>query len=361
MIKTLADSAAAMVEGKVVLITGAAGTIGRALTRRLLTFKPRTLRLLDHNEEESFLLGLRHASQQNVRILLGDIRDRERMKRAIQGVDYVFHAAALKHVSLGEYNPFEVVRTNLLALQELIECCIDANVEKFIFTSSDKAVNPTNVMGGSKFIGERLVTAGNLYRGYSRTVFASTRFGNVMGSAGSVIPVFREQIRAGGPVTITDEGMTRFVMTAEQSVDLILSALVASLGGEVFVPKMNVVRILDLAKGMIEMFGNGVPVATRIVGPRIGEKMYEELVSEEEVARCIETDRLLVVLPFPGIGGTDLKGREVSSLGPADYPGEFRWSQSVYSSRNSPALTAPAVQDLLQAELCPESLSRTGE
>src|SRR5262245_26235406 len=153
------------------------------------------------------------------------------MRRAIQGVDIVIHAAALKHVGLGEYNPFEVVRTNLVALQDLVECCIDANVEKFIFTSSDKAVSPTNVMGGSKFIGERLVTAGNLYRGRARTVFASTRFGNVLGSAGSVVPVFRRQIADGGPVTVTHPQMSRFFMTARQSVQLILSALVSSLGG----------------------------------------------------------------------------------------------------------------------------------
>src|SRR5436190_11960188 len=165
MLTDIDRKAAQLVEGKTILVTGAAGTIGTALTERLTTFRPKVVRLLDHNEEETFLLSNRYAGRDDVRALLGDIRDQERMKRAIQDVDIVFHAAALKHVTLGEYNPFEVVRTNLVALQNLIECCIDANVEKFIFTSSDKAVNPTNVMGGSKFIGERLVTAGNLFRG----------------------------------------------------------------------------------------------------------------------------------------------------------------------------------------------------
>jgi FlaA1/EpsC-like NDP-sugar epimerase len=360
MLGNLDEKASAIVNGKIVLITGAAGTVGRALTERLLTLNPRAIRLLDHNEEESFDLSLRYGSRENVRILLGDIRDRERMKRAIQGVDLVFHTAALKHVGLGEYNPFEVVRTNLVALQDLIECCIDANVEKFIFTSSDKAVNPTNVMGGSKFIGERLVTAGNHYRGKARTIFASTRFGNVLGSAGSVIPIFRQQILSGGPVTVTHREMTRFVMTARQSVDLILAGLTASLGGEVFVPKMQTIRIMDLATGMIELLGNGRHVATEVVGLRSGEKMYEELISEEEVPRCLETERLMFILPFDGIGGLDDQERAVSALGPANYPDGPRWVQGVYSSRTSTPISRAALMDLLRSEITLDPAHKPG-
>jgi UDP-N-acetylglucosamine 4,6-dehydratase/5-epimerase len=351
MLRDLDEKAAAIIAGKVVLVTGAAGTVGRALTSRLLSFNPRAIRLLDHNEEESFHLSLLYGSKENVRILLGDIRDRERMKRAIQGVDLVFHAAALKHVGLGEYNPFEVVRTNLVALQDLIECCIDANVEKFIFTSSDKAVNPTNVMGGSKFIGERLVTAGNHYRGRARTIFSSTRFGNVLGSAGSVIPIFRKQILAGGPVTVTHRDMTRFIMTPRQAVDLILSGLTASLGGEVFVPKMETIRIMDLATGMIELLANGRPVTTEVVGLRSGEKMFEELISEDEVPRCLETDRLMFILPFDGIGAFDDQERAVSTLKPSDYPDSPRWAQGVYSSRTSTPISRASVVELLRSEL----------
>ncbi len=355
MLKDLDARASALVAGKIVLVTGAAGTVGRALTARLLTLKPRAIRLLDHNEEESFHLGLQYGSNDNVRILLGDIRDRERMKRAIQGVDIVLHAAALKHVGLGEYNPFEVVRTNLVALQDLIECCIDANVEKFIFTSSDKAVNPTNVMGGSKFIGERLVTAGNLYRGRSRTILASTRFGNVLGSAGSVVPVFRQQILAGGPVTLTHPEMTRFVMTPRQSVDLIFSALVASLGGEVFVPKMCTVRITDLAQTMIDLLANGRKVGTQVIGLRPGEKMYEELVTEEEVPRCLETEHLLIILPFAEECDFQVGGRAAANLGPEDYSDQPQWARKTYVSTTVAPLGRQLLLDMLRSE-CAESI-----
>jgi UDP-N-acetylglucosamine 4,6-dehydratase/5-epimerase len=351
MISELDRKALALVRGKNVLVTGAAGTVGKALTGHLLRLQPQTLRLLDHNEEESFLLGLRHESKECVRILLGDVRDRERMKRAIQGVDIVIHTAALKHVGLGEYNPFEVVRTNLVALQDLIECCIDANVEKFIFTSSDKAVSPTNVMGGSKFIGERLVAAGNLYRGQARTVFASTRFGNVLGSAGSVVPVFRQQIADGGPVTVTHPEMSRFFMTARQSVQLILSALVSALGGEVFVPKMNAIRIGDLASTMIQLFGKGRPIESKTIGLRPGEKMYEDLISEEELPRCLQTDRLLVVLPFAEESGFIVGGRPASKLGVGDYPDSPSFMDRIYSSKSMEPLKPGAVLDLLRSEL----------
>jgi UDP-N-acetylglucosamine 4,6-dehydratase/5-epimerase len=194
VLRDLVQRQEAAIKGKRILITGAAGTIGNVLCDRLLTLNPGVVRLLDHDEERAFYLDLKHRGNPRVRVLLGDIRDRDRMQRAIQDIDIVFHTAALKHVGLGEYNPFEVVRTNLVAIQSLIECAIDANIEKFVFTSSDKAVNPTNVMGGSKFIGERLITAANIYRGRKRTIFSSTRFGNVLGSAGSVVPIFQKQI-----------------------------------------------------------------------------------------------------------------------------------------------------------------------
>jgi FlaA1/EpsC-like NDP-sugar epimerase len=270
MLSQLHEKAARAIDGKTILITGAVGSIGAALANRLVTYDPRAIRLLDHNEEEIFHFGMRYARYGSIRMLLGDVRDKERMKRAIQDVDVVFHCAALKHVGVGEYNPFEVVRTNLLALQNLIEVAIDADVERFIFTSSDKAVNPTNVMGGSKFIGERLVTAGNAYKGTSRAVFASTRFGNVLGSSGSVVQVFKKQIAAGGPLTVTDTGMTRFFMTPQEAVDLVLSALVATQGGEVFVPKMHAIRLTDLAHAMVKILSPDRPIPIEEVGPRPG-------------------------------------------------------------------------------------------
>lgn len=334
VLSNLATRQESVIKGKRILITGAAGTIGSALCDRLLTLDPAVVRLLDHDEERAFYLELKHRENKRVRVLLGNIRDRDRMQRAIQDIDIVFHAAALKHVGLGEYNPFEVVRTNLVAIQSLIECAIDANVEKFIFTSSDKAVNPTNVMGGSKFIGERLITAANIYRGKKRTIFASTRFGNVLGSAGSVVPIFQKQIRAGGPVTITSREMTRFFMTKCESVDLLMSAAVASHGGEVFVPKMHSVRLMDLAKAMIELLGNGKDIGFKEIGLRPGEKMYEELISEEELPRCLETEKLLIVLSNCDENHFTAAGKDASLLAPEDYPDKARYAKAVFSSRS---------------------------
>jgi FlaA1/EpsC-like NDP-sugar epimerase len=334
------------VAGKTVLITGAAGTIGAALARRLTGYDVKALRLLDNNEERSFFLDMELRHHPAARLFLGDVRDRTRMVRAMHGVDIVIHAAALKHVELGEYNPFEVVSTNLTALQGLIEIALDADVERFVFTSSDKAVNPTNVMGGSKFIGERLVTAANGYRGARRTLFCCTRFGNVLGSAGSVMPVFARQIAQGGPLTVTDPQMTRFFMTLDEAVDLVLSATAASLGGEIFVPKMHAVRLGDLADAMIELYAGGRSIPVKQIGLRPGEKFYEELITDHEQPRCLETDRLLIVLPYQ-------KDWPVSSLGiahppgPNDYPDRPGWTAQTFSSMTATPMGRAAVRELL--------------
>jgi FlaA1/EpsC-like NDP-sugar epimerase len=343
------DSAQELLRGKRVLITGAAGSIGAALTARLLDYDLEAVRALDINEERSFFLGLKHAGDRRLRILLGDICDRERMKRALHGVDIVFHLAALKHVGLGEYNPSELVRVNLSGLQTLIECAADAGAAKFVFTSSDKAVNPTNVMGGSKFLGERLVTAGNILRGAGRTVFTSTRFGNVLGSAGSVVEVFRRQIAAGGPVTLTDGRMTRFFMTRDEAVDLLLDALVLAVGGEVFVPKMHAVRMGDLTASLLELLARGRSMSVREVGARAGEKHYEELVSEHELPRCLETDGLFIVLPGLEERAFSVAGRNSSELGPGDYPVAARWASAAHSSQAVALLEGPALMQLLRA------------
>lgn len=351
MIEHLDRLASAAIKDKTVLITGAAGTIGAALARRVLDYEPKALRLLDNDEEKSFFLNLKYRERSNVRVLLGDVRDRERMQRAAHGVDILFHTAALKHVGLGEYNPFEVVKTNLLALQSLLECAIDSNVGRFVFTSSDKAVNPTNVMGGSKFIGERLVASANVYRGSARTIFASTRFGNVLGSTGSVVPVFKQQIEAGGPLTVTNPAMTRFFMTLQESVELVLSALVLSLGGEIFVPKMHALKLSDLAQAMCELLAPGKNIEVRDVGLRSGEKLYEELYSEHELPRCLECDKLLIVLPYFEETRIELRGHDFARLGPGDYPVKSAWAKHTYSSASVNPLEKQAVLELVRGEL----------
>jgi FlaA1/EpsC-like NDP-sugar epimerase len=217
-------------------------------------------------------------------------------------MDIVFHAAAFKHVILCERSPFEAVQTNILGLQNVITAAIENKVERVIFTSSDKAVNPTNVMGTSKLMGERLMTAANSTLREDGPTFTSTRFGNVLGSRGSVIPIFREQIRGGGPVTLTDPAMTRFIMSIGEAVRLVIESAYLARGGEVLITKMPVIRIQDLAEVMINelapVYGHlSEEIKIGIIGTKPGEKMYEELMNLEETRRAWELQRYFVVLP----------------------------------------------------------------
>jgi FlaA1/EpsC-like NDP-sugar epimerase len=214
----------------------------------------------------------------------------------------IFHAAAFKHVILCERSPFEAVQTNIIGVRNIIKGAMENKVRKVIFTSSDKAVNPTNVMGTSKLMGERLMTAANSNMRDAGSIFASTRFGNVLGSRGSVIPIFREQIRNGGPITLTDPDMTRFIMSIKEAVRLVIDSAAFARGGEVFVTKMPVSRIEDLADVMIEelapFYGhNPEDLSINVIGTKPGEKMYEELMSAEETRRAWELERYFVILP----------------------------------------------------------------
>ncbi len=286
------------VRDKTVLITGAAGTIGSALAEKLLPIV-RSVRCFDHGETELFFLHQRLAgkgSKGTMAPQLGDIRDLDRLRMAMAGVDVVFHAAALKHVGLGEYNPFEVVQTNLQGVNNVIRAALDMDVARVIFTSSDKSVNPTNVMGASKMMGERLVVAANEIRGPKRTRFAAVRFGNVIGSRGSVVPIFASQLLRGEPVTLTDANMSRYVMTIDEAAELVLEAGARMQGGEIFVTKMRALAVTDLADAMAEVLGK-IPVDIIHTGLRPGEKLYEELISDDERPRTVDADRLLVVLP----------------------------------------------------------------
>ena len=222
---------------KRVLVTGACGTVGAGLVRHLASDKSLGVAEvigLDNNESALFFLDQQYVADHRIRHYVADIRDRDELNRRMSRIDIVFHAAALKHVILCEHSPGQAVQSNIIGVQNIIACAFDNSVERVIFTSSDKAVNPTNVMGTSKLMGEKLITAANTYRQTGETVFASTRFGNVLGSSGSVVPVFHKQIASGGPITLTDPGMTRFVMSLEQSVRLVLDTAELAFGGEVF-------------------------------------------------------------------------------------------------------------------------------
>lgn len=290
-------------QDKSVFVTGCCGTIGQELVRQLIEeYHVEEVVGIDNNESELFFLEQRYAAHENARFALGDVRDRNKLIRRMRGVNIVFHVAAFKHVILCERSPFEAVQTNILGVQNIIHAAHENNVEKVIFTSSDKAVNPTSVMGTSKLMGERLMTAANSNQKKSGPVFASTRFGNVLGSRGSVVPIFTEQIRRGGPVTLTDSDMTRFIMSISDAVRLVIDSHVHASGGEVFITKMPVLRIKDLAEVMIEIlaskFGyNSEQIEIKVIGAKPGEKLYEELMSGEETRRAMELKKYFVVLP----------------------------------------------------------------
>jgi len=291
---------------KRILVTGACGTVGKELIRQLLKsseFNPQEVLGIDNNESEIFFLDQDYLEESRANFFLGDLRDKDTLIKVSKGVDIIFHAAALKHVVLCERSPFEAVQTNILGVQNIISAAFENGVEKVIFTSSDKAVNPTNVMGTSKLMGERLITAANS-SSYScnAPIFASTRFGNVLGSNGSVIPIFQKQIQLGGPVTLTDYDMTRFIMTIEQSARLVLESADLAKGGEVFITKMPVIKISTLAEAMIEELADGFgysvnDIKVEVIGSKPGEKLYEELMSDEETRRSLELDNYFSVLP----------------------------------------------------------------
>jgi FlaA1/EpsC-like NDP-sugar epimerase len=288
---------------KSVLVTGACGTVGAELVRQLVDGPVGNVVCIDNNETELFFQIEKYRSTGKVSAHLADIRDLDSLKLRMKGVDVVLHAAAFKHVGLCEDSPTQAIRTNIDGTQNVIDAALANSVERVVFTSSDKAVNPTNVMGTSKLMGERLMTAASLAYGkpgrgndQQRTIFSSTRFGNVLGSRGSVVPLFKRQIASGGPITLTDREMTRFIMTLEDAAALVLESVWLASGGEVIVTKMPVARIEDLARIMRDKLGGGRDIEIVEIGAKPGEKMYEELMNDEEVRRTYEYGNFFCVL-----------------------------------------------------------------
>ena len=300
-------------KNKRILVTGACGTVGKELLAKLTErdrYEPVEVVGLDQDESGLFFLEQLYLDDPRVSFFLGNVRDQGKLSQVMRNIDVVFHAAALKHVSLCEVSPFDAVQSNILGVQNVVQAANENGVEAVIFTSSDKAVNPTNVMGTSKLMGERLITAANNSRRGRGAVFASTRFGNVLGSNGSVVPIFRKQIAAGGPVTLTDPEMTRFIMSIGQAADLVLESADLARGGEVFITKMPVITIKDLAEVMIRELAprygrKAEDIGVKVIGTKPGEKLYEELMSEEETRRSIELENYFAVTPaFKGFYGT---------------------------------------------------------
>lgn len=286
-------------EDKVILITGGTGSFGKAFVRYLLKHhRPKKLIIFSRDEFKQWQMSkdFPESEYPQLRFFLGDIRDKDRLRLAFDGVDYVVHAAALKHVPILEYNPFEAVKTNILGAQNIIEVAIEKGVKKVVALSTDKAVSPVNLYGATKLTMEKLFIAGNAYAGVKETSFSVVRYGNVVGSRGSVIPLFLKLLSEGcKELPITDERMTRFWISLEEGVRLVLFALKEAEGGEVFVPKIPSVRIVDLAKALC-------PNCTfKVIGIRPGEKLHESLISEDEArdVRLVkyEDREYFVILP----------------------------------------------------------------
>ncbi|CAM3526876.1 SDR family NAD(P)-dependent oxidoreductase [Marinicrinis lubricantis] len=288
-------------KGKKILIIGGTGTIGTHLTNRLLQDEPEVIRIFSRDEHKQWEMQQRLSGHRNLRFLIGDVRDADRVRRAMEDIDYVFHLAAMKHVPSCEYNPFEAVQTNVIGTQNVIQAAIAANVKKVLFTSTDKAISPTNTYGATKLTAERLISAAEFQKGPKKTIFSSVRFGNVMGSRGSVIPLFKKQILEERRVTVTDPDMLRYMMTPSQAIELILKANEMAEGGEVFVLKMPVIRLGDLVEVIIEEVKNKYCIQDSVqineIGLRPGEKRYEELMTGDEYRLSIEYDDMYMLVP----------------------------------------------------------------
>lgn len=273
-----------------ILLTGGTGSFGNAFIAKVTELWPSvTIRVFSRDELKQHDMRAR-VSGDNLRFILGDVRDRNRLMRAANGVDYIVHAAAMKQVPACEYNPFEAVQTNVLGAQNIVDAAIDCGVKRVVALSTDKAVNPVNLYGATKLCAEKIIVQGNAYAAASATRLACVRYGNVIGSRGSVVPVFQRQA-AEGRLTITDERMTRFWITLAQSVDLVLYALERSRGGEIYVPKIPSMHITDLADAVAP----GIP--RDVTGIRAGEKLHELLLTADEARHAIETDDKYIVMP----------------------------------------------------------------
>ncbi len=280
-------------EGKKILITGGTGSLGQALTKRLLEMNVDTIRIFSRNEEKQIKME-NQFDDERLRFLLGDINDYERLKRAFENIDIVFHTAALKHVPKIEYNPFEAIKTNVIGSQNVINACLHENVEKAVAIGTDKAVSPLNTYGATKLLMEKLFVTANNFADPERhiTKFISVRYGNVFGSSGSVIPVFLEQIKKNKKITITDSQMTRFSITMNEALDFILNATNSGKGSEIFVPKMRAYNIMDLKDAIKDLFEN---VSEEIIGIRSGEKLHEMLINEDEIRYSWEYNNMNLI------------------------------------------------------------------
>lgn len=324
-----------MFENKVLMITGGTGSFGHTVLKRFLDTDVREIRVFSRDEKKQEDMRIELANDK-VKFYIGDVRDYSSVSQAMIGVDYVFHAAALKQVPSCEFYPMEAVKTNVLGTENVLNAAIANNVKRVIVLSTDKAVYPINAMGISKAMAEKLVVAKSRAIPEGGPVVCSTRYGNVMASRGSVIPLFVQQIKAGEPLTITDPSMTRFLMSLEDSVDLVLHAFEHAEQGDIFVQKAPASTVGDLAEALKTIFQSAVPV--KVIGTRHGEKLYESLISREEMAKAVDMGRYYRI----PMDNRDLNYKKYF------VEGEKEVSElDDYTSHNTTRLDVPGVEKIL--------------
>ena len=281
-----------MFDGKIVLITGGTGSLGSALTKKILETNVKAIRIFSRDEWKQVQMQS-EIKDERLRFLIGDVRDKERLSRALEGVDIVIHAAALKQVPVAEYNPFEAVKTNVNGAANLIEACLDNNVGIVLGVGTDKAVSPLNTYGATKLLMERLFVTANFYKGDHKVKFLTVRYGNVLGSRGSIVPVFVNQIQNGKKITITDSEMTRFNITMNDAINLIFRALENGEGGEIYIPKLKAYKVGDMKDAILEIMNS--KNETEIISVRSGEKYHESLIIIDELRNTFETEEDYII------------------------------------------------------------------
>jgi UDP-N-acetylglucosamine 4,6-dehydratase/5-epimerase len=280
---------------QVVLVTGGTGSFGKKFTKILLEERqPKKVIIFSRDELKQHEMQVGGFKDERLRYFIGDVRDRDRLVRAMHGVDIVVHAAALKQVPACEYNPMEAIKTNIMGTANVVDAALDAGVKKVLTVSTDKAVSPANLYGATKLAAEKLTIQSNAYAGGSATRFSCVRYGNVVGSRGSVVPLFLKQ-RAGGQITVTDDRMTRFWLSLDQGVRFVIRCIEQMEGGEVFIPKIPSTKVVDLAKAIAPQ------AEIKVIGIRPGEKLHEALISEDEARHTIELKDMFVVQPAEAI------------------------------------------------------------
>ena len=325
-----------MLKNKKILITGGTGSLGRALTKRLLAEKVDVIRIFSRNENKQVTMQSEF-NDERLRFLIGDVRDLPRLRRALEGIDIVFHAAALKHVPIIEYNPFEAINTNVIGSRNVVEACLSENVDTVIGVGTDKAVSPLNTYGATKLLMEKLFTTASNYldKDKHKTKFISLRYGNVLGSSGSVIPKFIQQIKSNQKITITDPNMTRFSITMDEALDFILDSTVSGKGSEVFIPKLRAYKIDDVKTALQELISN---TGEQKIPVRQGEKFHETLINIDEMRTTLESESKYIILQ------REISDQEINE----QYPGFRRMTfTEPYSSNIVEKISINELKDIL--------------